>query len=88
MAYDIVDPADLLTDGAFFEDHFLKKANELDWSKFSGRQVLVRGCNSAVIPPWAFMYITGKLTGIARSVRYGNEHDNIVVYRAPKDTTA
>lgn len=86
MAFAIVDPADLLTDGVFFEDRFLERAAEIDWSRYSGQQVLVRGCNSTVIPPWAYMYITARLAGIARSVRYGNEHDHIVVYRAPKGT--
>jgi hypothetical protein len=28
------------------------------------------------------MYLTGRLAGVAKSVRFGNEHDNIVVYRA------
>jgi hypothetical protein len=83
MAFVVVDPAEFLTDGAFFEDSFIDKAGAVDWNSFAGRQVLVRGCNSTVIPPWAYMYITGKLAGVARSVRFGNEHDNIVVYRAP-----
>ncbi|MBD3403977.1 DUF2480 family protein [candidate division GN15 bacterium] len=85
MAFAVVDPADLLADGAFFEDSFIEQANAVDWSQYAGAKVLVRGCNSTVIPPWAYMYLTGKLAGVARSVRYGNEHDNIVVYRAPKD---
>jgi hypothetical protein len=27
------------------------------------------------------MVIAAKLAGVARSVRYGNEHDNVVVHR-------
>jgi hypothetical protein len=81
MAMDVVDPADFLTGGAFFEDNFIENANRHDWNQYVGRPVLVRGC-STTIPPWAYMYITGKLVDIAKSVRYGNEHDNIVVYRA------
>lgn len=84
MAYEIVDPADLLTDGAFFEDMFIRKADSYDWSRFKGRPVLVRGCGSELIPPWAYMLITSRLVGIAKSVRYGNEHDNVVVFRNDK----
>jgi hypothetical protein len=84
MAYEIVDPSDLLTNGAFFEDKFLLKADDYDWSRFHGRSVLVRGCDSALIPPWAYMLITSRLVGIAKSIRFGNEHDNIVVFRNDK----
>jgi hypothetical protein len=84
MAYEIVDPADLLVDGAFFEDKFIRKADSYDWNRFKDRPVLVRGCGSKLIPPWAYMLITSRLVGIAKSVRYGNEHDNIVVFRNDK----
>jgi len=82
MAQSIIDPEHFLSDGIFREESFLEKANNYDWEQFQNKQVLVRGCNSAIIPPWAFMFITGKLAAIARTVRYGNEHDNVVVFRA------
>ena len=84
MAYEIVDPSDLLTDGAFLEDGFIEKAGRYNWEHFRNRQVLVRGCASTLIPPWAYMLITSRLVGIARSIRFGNEHDNIVVFRNDK----
>ena len=83
MAMEVVNPSDFLTEGAFFEDNFIERSDQHDWNQYRDRPVLVRGC-STTIPPWAYMYITGKLVDIAKSVRYGNEHDNIVVYRAPK----
>ena len=84
MVYEVIDPADFLANGAFFQDHFIEQTNTHDWSKYAGRPVLVRGC-STTIPPWAYMLLTGKLVGIAKSVRYGNEHDNIVVYRTARE---
>jgi len=84
MTYSIVDPADFTSDGVFFEDAFVRSVNQFDWSQYSGRAVLVRGCRTALMPPWALMLITGKLTPIVKSVRYGNEHDNIVIYRRPE----
>ncbi len=85
MTYSIIDPEHFLSDGVFFEEKFLEKAEKFDWEQYRNKQVLVRGCNSAIIPPWAFMYISGKLAARAKTVRYGNEHDNIVVYRASDD---
>lgn len=81
MAFEIIDPAVFLDNDAFFEDYFFEKTKEFDWQKFHEKKVLVRGC-SIIIPPWAYMYITGKLAPIAKSVRFGNEHDNVVVFRS------
>jgi len=82
MAFEILDP-ELFTDhGLFAEDEFLKRTAEYDWGRFSGRNVLVRGCGSVPVPPWAYMHLTARLVGLARTVRYGNEHDNIVIHRA------
>lgn len=81
MAFEILDPNDLLTENIFFEDKFLETVENYDWGKFQNKKVLVRGCGSAVIPPWAYMVITSKLMIYAKSIRFGNEHDNIVVYR-------
>lgn len=83
MTYEIIDPAEFLKDGIFSEDYFLQKASDYNWSRFHGKKVLVRGCSSAIIPPWVYMYITGRLAAGAGTVRFGNEHDNIVVFRAP-----
>lgn len=84
MVFDIIDPGIFLENDFFNEDIFIKKTTAYDWSKFQGKKVLVRGCNSALMPPWAFMLITGKLILYAQSVRYGNEHDNIIVYKKMK----
>ncbi|MGH8015701.1 MAG: DUF2480 family protein [Candidatus Zixiibacteriota bacterium] len=82
MAYSIIDPEHFLSDGVFRESEFLEKSQKHDWALYKNKQVLVRGCSSAIFPPWAFMYLTGKLAASAKTVRYGNEHDNVVVFRA------
>ncbi len=82
MVYSVIDPEHFLSNGIFLEGNFLEKAEKFDWPQYRGKQVLVRGCSSAIIPPWAFMYMTGKLAALAKTVRYGNEHDNIVVFRS------
>jgi hypothetical protein len=85
MTFEIIDPKEFMTDGVLFEDAFLAAAGQFDWSKYQGKKVLVRGCGSTIIPPWVYMYITARLAGVAKSVRYGNEHDHIVVCRSKED---
>ena len=79
--YRVVEPAQFLRSPMFRQDEFLDGLGVHDWEQYRGKKVLVRGCGDLVTPPWAFMAITARLVAVAGSVRYGNEHDNIVVYR-------
>ncbi len=81
MIYTVVDPAGFLQSEMFRQDEFLEGLRQYDWGRLAGKKVLVRGCGDTVTPPWAYMAIAARLVGIARSVRYGNEHDNVIVYR-------
>lgn len=84
MSFEILDPGDLLENNIFSEDSFKNNVSNHDWTRFKDKKVLVRGCKSTIIPPWAFMMIGARLTEVAQSVRFGNEHDNVTVYRRPK----
>jgi hypothetical protein len=79
-----VDPESFTDGGIVREEDFLRQVDEHNWEQYRDEQVLIRGCESAVIPPWAYMIITARLTSVARSVRFGNEHDNLVVHRRKK----
>jgi len=81
MPYTVLDPAVFTVDGVFRQDDFFARVDANDWAQYRGALVLVRGCGEALTPPWAYMVLTGRLAGVAKSVRYGNEHDNVVVYR-------
>ncbi|UCE24627.1 MAG: DUF2480 family protein, partial [Candidatus Zixiibacteriota bacterium] len=72
---------DFLTDGIFRQDEFIGQVDSFDFSALNGKRILVRGCQSTVIPPWAYMYLTGKLVPHAKAILFGNEHDNVVVFK-------
>lgn len=84
MTYTVLDPTDFTEKGIFSEDSFLHAVESFDFSTYSGKKVLVRGCSSAIIPPWAFMKLTAELVPHAKSIRFGNEHDNILLYKEKK----
>jgi hypothetical protein len=84
MGYEILDPEEFLTNGALYEDQFYEKAKSYNWARFQDKRVLVRGCVSKIVPPWVYMYITGKLAPIAKLVYFGSEHDKVIVYQAAK----
>jgi hypothetical protein len=79
--YRVVEPAQFLRASMFRQDEFLDGIGAHDWEQYRNHKVLVRGCGDIVTPPWAYMAIAARLVGIAGSVRYGNEHDHVVIYR-------
>ncbi len=68
------------------ESDFFEKVNRFEWDKFRDKAVLVRGCRTAIIPPWAFMAVASRLAQTARRVRYGSEHSSVTVFAAPDRT--
>ena len=84
MALTVLDPKDFTDNGLFTEDGFLAASEAFDYERLAGQQVLIRGCSDIPIPPWAYMHLTARLVGIAKTIRFGNEHDNIAVYRSKK----
>lgn len=81
MAFTVVSPESFIDNGMFREEEFLARTGSHDWEQYRGKNVLVRGCGEVIVPPWAFMVLAARLGNVARSVRYGNEHDNVVVHR-------
>jgi len=86
MGYEILDPRDFLNGEPFSEKGFLERASAHDWGSHRDRQVLVRGCDSIIIPPWAYMLMAARLAPYAKTIRFGNEHENILVNRRPGTT--
>ena len=86
MGYETIDPRDFLNGEAFTEKRFLARTGENDWSAYFDKQILVRGCESVIVPPWAYMLIALRLAPHAKTIRFGNEHDNIVIYRKSRDS--
>jgi hypothetical protein len=82
VTFTTVDIERFLDDGMFREDAFLAGVDAHDWAQYNRARVLVRGCGSAIVPPWAYMVIATRLVGHAKSIRFGNEHDHVVVHRA------
>ncbi len=78
---EILNIADFTDGGAIRESSFFRRLDDADWDRFRDRPVLVRGCETTLVPPWAFMAIAARLAGVAKWVRYGNEHSSVMVCR-------
>lgn len=84
----ILDMHTFLDDGMVTETGFADKVAAFNWESLRDKAVLVKGCGTAIIPPWAFMIITARLTEVARTISYGNEHSAIPIFtRFRQETT-
>lgn len=59
---------------------FYEKVAAFDWEALRDKTVLVKGCGSAIVPPWAFMVVTARLARIAACIHYGNEHSSFPIF--------
>ncbi len=80
----IVDMHSFLENGVIAEADFLDRVARYDWESLRDKIVLVKGCGTAIIPPWAFMVVTARLAEVARRIQYGNEHSSIPIFTRHK----
>ena len=84
----ILDMTTFMQDGLIREVAFYEKVEAHDWETYRDQRVLIKGCGTTVIPPWAFMVVTAQLAHIAKSIRYGNEHSSVPIFsRLYKEAT-
>ena len=57
------------------EKDFRQAIKAYDWLGFKDKVVIVGCSNDAIIPSWAYMLLTVKLSTVARDIRYGQEED-------------
>jgi hypothetical protein len=77
---EILEFSAFMTGDKVIESDFFDKINRFEWDRFRGKSVLVRGCGTAIVPPWAFMVVASRLAHTARRVRYGSEHSSVTVF--------
>jgi hypothetical protein len=63
---------------------FRKKLDQVEWSKYEDRFVLLKGCSKMDVPADVYMYATKKLLPHVRKLMYGEACSNVPVYRRKK----
>ena len=53
---------DFLDDGIIKEATFRTKVDNYQWSNYSNKKVIIKGCSQSPIPTWAYLIITYKLS--------------------------
>lgn len=55
------------------EKDFREKLDTEDWQHYAGKIVAVHCSTDAIIPMWAYMLVSSKLSGFATEVYFGNK---------------
>lgn len=75
----------VLGDLNLLETHLYEQAlSKLDFSAFTDKNVMVKGCFNKPVPQSAYVTLTAKLQKVARAVFYGEACSSVPVYKAAK----
>jgi hypothetical protein len=57
----------------------------VDWSKFSGAKVVIKGCSKLPVPISAYVEATESMRPFAQSIMFGEACSTVPVYKKPKN---
>lgn len=67
-------------------DHFVRALEQVDWSDYKGKPVVVKGCGSKLVPPDAYLLATTKLQAMADKLMYGEPCSSVPLWRRPQES--
>ena len=77
---------DFLHEGVIREKKFREKVEEIDWTQYRGKRVLLRGCANVPVPTWAFLIITAHLAEYVERIYFGELRSAVKIF--VKDSTS
>ena len=72
---------DFLVDGLIREKDFRAKIEDINWSKYENKKVMIKGCTSVPVPTWAYLIITAQLVKYSDQILYGEPCSAVKIYK-------
>lgn len=66
-------------------EYYAGALDDVDWSAYEDRPVVIKGCGSDVVPEMAYVRATQKLQDVARKLMYGEPCSSVPLWRRPKE---
>ena len=66
-------------------EYYVQALDDVDWSAYADKPVVVKGCGSDVVPEMAYVRATQKLQEVARKLMYGEPCSSVPLWRRPKE---
>lgn len=58
--------------------------SKIDFEKYRDARIVVKGCSDKEVSPYAYVYVTQKLTPFVQSIMFGEPCSTVPVYKAKK----
>ncbi len=71
---------DFLDDGILREKIFREKVSNINWSQYSDKRVLIKGCSEVPIPTWAYLIITAELAQFVKRIYFGELRSAVKIF--------
>ena len=71
---------DFLDVGILKEKIFREKVANIDWSKYSDKRVLIKGCAEVPIPTWAYLILTAELAQFVKRIYFGEFRAGVKIF--------
>ena len=69
-------------------EYYVRALEDVDWSAYEDRPVVIKGCGSDVVPEMAYVRATQKLQAVARKLMYGEPCSSVPLWRRPKEESS
>jgi Protein of unknown function (DUF2480). len=66
-------------------EYYVQALDDVDWSAYEDKPVVIKGCGSDVVPEMAYVRATQKLQDVARKLMYGEPCSSVPLWRRPKE---
>jgi len=63
----------------------LEKLSPIDFSSYSNKKVIIRGCSNKPIPEFAYTYVALKLKPFAQSIMFGEACSSVPLFKQKKN---
>ena len=77
---------DFLDGGILKEKSFRHKVESIDWTQYSTKRVLIKGCSDVPIPTWAYLVITAQLAEYAQRIYFGELRSAVKIFNKDKES--
>ena len=69
-----------LDNGIIREEAFRQSVNDIDWSQYKDKKVLIKGCSEVPVLTWSYLIITAHLAQFAKKILYGEACSAFEIY--------
>lgn len=68
----------------FLTQHYTHVIANMPIDGYTDKMIVIKGCGEKPVPPQAYMLLTQKLKGIAKSIMYGEPCSTVPIYKKPR----